>query len=51
MNGTPLGFRVNTGALSKDGFSLRTVVDLPGQGIELASTGGRRAGGRGRCAL
>jgi len=39
LNGTQLGFRVNTGALSKDGFSLRTVVDLPGQGIELAVDG------------
>ena len=39
LNGTQLSFRVNTGALSKDGFSLRTVVDLPGQGIELAVDG------------
>lgn len=39
LNGTPLRFRVNTGALSKDGFSLRTSVDLPGQGIEMAVDG------------
>jgi hypothetical protein len=39
LNGTQLGFRINTGALSKDGFSLRTIVDLPGQGIELGVDG------------
>ncbi|GAB4363293.1 MAG: AsmA family protein [Oricola sp.] len=39
LNGTPLGFRVNTGALSKTGFSLRTVVDLPDPDIELAVDG------------
>ncbi|QKV17251.1 hypothetical protein HTY61_01605 [Oricola thermophila] len=39
LNGTQLGFRVSSGTLSKDGFSLRTAIDLPAQGIELSVDG------------
>ena len=39
MKTTPLAFRVNTGQLSKDGFSLRTVLEMERQGIELSVDG------------
>lgn len=39
LNGLTVDFRVNTGALSKDGFSLRTALDLPHSGIELNTDG------------
>lgn len=39
LNDTPLDFRVNTGGLSKDGFSLRTALQLPSAGIEVSTEG------------
>lgn len=39
MKTTPLAFRVNTGQLSKDGFSLRSVLEMERQGIELTVDG------------
>jgi hypothetical protein len=39
INGNPVDFRVSTGTLSKDGFPLRTVLDMPRQGIEVTLDG------------
>jgi AsmA-like C-terminal region len=39
LNRSPVGFRITTGSLSKDGFSLRTVLDLPRQDIEITMDG------------
>jgi uncharacterized protein involved in outer membrane biogenesis len=39
MTTTPLGFKISTGQLSKDGFTLRTVLEMERQGIELSVDG------------
>ncbi|MFZ2101815.1 MAG: AsmA family protein [Oricola sp.] len=39
LDRTPVSFRINTGALSKEGFSLRTNLELPLAGIEIAVEG------------
>ncbi len=39
MKTTPLAFRVTTGGLSREGFSLRTVLEMERQGIELSVDG------------
>ncbi|TCD15208.1 AsmA family protein [Oricola cellulosilytica] len=39
LNGMPLNLRLSTGNLSKEGFGLRTVLDLPRQEIEITADG------------
>nr|WP_293291258.1 AsmA family protein [Oricola sp.] len=48
LEGTPLGLRIATGALSREGFSLRTVVELERQGVELTVDGRMAEPGEGQ---
>lgn len=39
MDATPIAFKVSTGQLSRDGFSLRNVLELEKQGVEISVDG------------